>query len=52
MDAGLLGKGAQTVHRDKKSGKRRNLAEEAEEEREKQAQQAAKEAKYQHWGKG
>ena len=51
LDADTLGKGAKTVHRDK-SGKRRDLALEAEEERVKQAQQAAKEAKYKHWGKG
>ncbi len=46
-----MGKGAKTVHRDK-SGKRRDIAAEAEEERLKQEKLAAKEAKYQHWGKG
>lgn len=51
MDDDVLGKGAQTVHRDK-SGRRRNFAAEAEEEREKQRKQAEKDAKYQKWGKG
>ncbi|XP_060067826.1 BUD13 homolog [Ylistrum balloti] len=48
----LLGKDAATVFRDKKSGRRRNLAQEEEETAEERALKAVKDAKYQDWGKG
>ncbi|ELU06842.1 hypothetical protein CAPTEDRAFT_228530, partial [Capitella teleta] len=51
MDDTILGKGAQTIQRDK-SGKKRDMLMEAEMEREKLAKEAAKQAKYKQWGKG
>ena len=52
MGSEKLGKDAQTVFRDKKSGKRRNLEEEEEIEAEKAALKALDDKKYAAWGKG
>ena len=52
MDQDILGKDAKTVFRDRKSGKRRNFAEEAEQKAEENAEKAKTAEKYGRWGKG
>lgn len=52
MDASVSGLGAAPVIRDRKTGRKRDLAKEKEQEAEKAAKAAIKEAKYTRWGKG
>ncbi|KAK7105751.1 BUD13 homolog [Littorina saxatilis] len=52
IDRDALGQDAQTVFRDKKSGKRRNLAAEQEEEAIEAKKKAEEDKKYQEWGQG
>lgn len=52
MDKDISGREAQTVYRDRKTGKRRNMDAEAKEEAEKAARKAAHEEKFRKWGKG
>ena len=52
MDQEVLGRDAKTVFRDRKSGKRRNFAEEAEQKAEENAEKAKTAEKYGLWGKG
>ncbi|KAK2165363.1 hypothetical protein LSH36_51g01011 [Paralvinella palmiformis] len=52
LDDEALGKNARTVHRDKKSGRRRNAEEEEEISAEEAAKAAAKAEKYKAWNKG
>lgn len=47
-----LGRNATTVFRDRKTGKRRNLDEEAEEDRAKLEKERKMAEKYDKWGKG
>lgn len=52
MDASVSGLGAAPVVRDRKTGRKRDLAKEKEQEEEKAAKTAIKEQKYSRWGKG
>ena len=52
MDRDVLGKDAKTVFRDRKSGKKRNLAEEAKQKAEENAEKAKTAEIYSRWGKG
>ncbi|XP_055338269.1 BUD13 homolog [Paramacrobiotus metropolitanus] len=52
MDADISGRGAATVYRDRKTGKKRDFAAEDEEAAEKAARQKAHEEKFRKWGKG
>ena len=52
MDRDVLGKDAKTVFRDRKSGKKRNLAEEAKQKAEENAEKARTAEIYSRWGKG
>jgi hypothetical protein len=47
-----LGKEAKTVFRDRKSGKRRDLAAEKEADEEEARRKAEEDKKYQAWGQG
>ena len=52
MDDKVLGKNAETVFRDKRSGRRRDLSAEREEEEAEAARKAAEDKKYKEWGQG
>jgi len=52
MDQDVLGREAKTVFRDRKSGKKRNLAEEAKQKAEENAEKAKTAEIYSRWGKG
>lgn len=52
MSAEVSGVNAQTVKRDRKTGKVRNLEQEAEEQRKVQEKEAENKEKYSRWGKG
>ena len=48
----VSGKGAAVVMRDRKTGKRRNLEEEAKQKQEENEKTAQRQEKYSKWGKG
>jgi hypothetical protein len=48
----VSGKGAAVVMRDRKTGKRRNLEEEAKQKQEEDGKMAQRQEKYSKWGKG
>lgn len=48
----VSGRGQAVILRDKKTGRKRNLEEEAEKEREEQKKQQEMNEKYAKWGKG
>lgn len=52
MDASVSGLGAAPVVRDRKTGRKRDLAKEKEREEEKAAKAAVRDKKYSRWGKG
>ena len=52
MEGDISGRNAETVYRDRKTGKRRDMAEEARVEEEKAARQKIHDDKFKKWGKG
>jgi len=48
----VSGRGAAAVMRDRKTGKRRNLEEEAKQKQEEDGKMAQRQEKYSKWGKG
>jgi len=48
----VSGRGAAVVMRDRKTGKRRNLEEEAKQKQEEDGKMAQRQEKYSKWGKG
>ncbi|OQV23237.1 putative BUD13-like protein [Hypsibius exemplaris] len=52
MDADISGRDAETVYRDRKTGKKRNMEDEAKVEEEKAARKKVHDDKFKKWGKG
>ena len=52
MDEEMLGRNAEVVHRDRKTGRRRDMEAELEKEREKDAKDQERKKIYDRWGKG
>ena len=52
MGEKVSGKGATAIVRDRKTGKKRNLEEEARQKKEDEAKLAVQKEKYSRWGKG
>lgn len=52
MDSSVSGKNAETVIRDRSTGRRRDMKQELAKKEEEQKKKAEKDAKYAEWGKG